>query len=151
MVSLNGVELPSGIADATFVSCDLGDNVRVTSVKGYIANYSIGAGAVVCDIGEMVTRPGATFGNGVEIEAVNEGGGRGIRMFNELSSQFAYLTAMHRYRTDVVEKLDAMVDACVAEVTSDVGTVGEGAVVAHVGPLVTAKPSSYRTQSPPTV
>ena len=67
MVSLNGVELPSGIADARLVSCDLGDNVRVTSVKGYIANYSIGAGAVVCDIGEMVTRPGATFGNGVEI------------------------------------------------------------------------------------
>jgi hypothetical protein len=135
-VSVGGIALPSEIADATLVNCELGDGVRVTNVRSHVANYKIGAGAVVTDVGELTTRPGATFGNGVEIEPVNEGGGREIRLFNGLSSQIAYLLCMHRYRPNLIEKLNAMVDAAVAEVQSDCGEIGAHAVVAHVGELV---------------
>ena len=131
-----GVELPAEIADATLVNCELGDNVRVARIHSHLANYRICSGAVVTDVGEMATRPGAAFGNGVSLETINEGGGREIRIFNELSCQFAYLLAMHRYRPDVIEALEAMVDACVAGAVSDTGTVGEGAVVAHVPEIV---------------
>ena len=135
-VLLDGISLPAEISDATLIDCEVGDHVRITRIHSHLAHYRICPGAVVTDVGKMVTRPGATFGNGVEAETINEGGGREIRFFNGLSSQFAYLLAMHRYTPEMVEKLEAMVDACVAEVTSDKGTVGEGAVVAHVPEVV---------------
>ena len=130
-----GVSLPAGVYGATLVNCELGDNVRVANVRSHLSSYRIGDGAAVLDVGEMATNPGATFGNGVELEPVNEGGGREIRIFSELSSQFAYLLCMHRYRPEMVKRLEAMIDAFVAEATSDVGQVGEGALVAHVAKI----------------
>ncbi|MDE2998926.1 MAG: DUF4954 family protein [Gemmatimonadota bacterium] len=135
-VTFAGADLPAEISDATLIDCELGDNVRVTRVRGHLANYRIGDGAVVTDVGQMVTRAGAAFGNGVVVEAVNEGGGREIPMFDEMSSQFAYVMSMHRYRTEMTMRLQEMVDAYVAEITSDVGVVGEGAVVAHVNEIL---------------
>ena len=134
-VSVDGVKLPAGLADATLINCELGDNVRVAQVRSHLANYRIGDGAAVTDVGAMTAGAGATFGNGVELETINEGGGRGIRIFNEMSSQFAYLVAMHRHRPEMIEHLEAMVEAAVAQVKSGMGTVGEGAVVAHVGEI----------------
>jgi hypothetical protein len=128
-----GVQLPAEIVDATLVDCTLGDNVRICHIGGCLANYDIDSGAVVTDVGTMICKPGATFGNGVELETVNEGGGREIRIFSELSSQFAYIYTMHRYRAQLIEKLERIVDDCVGSARSDRGHVGTGAVVAHVG------------------
>ena len=134
-VSFGGVELPAEISHATLIDCELGDNVRVTRVRSHLANYRVGSGAVVTDVGQMSTRAGSVFGNGVVVEPVNEGGGREVPMFDEMSSQFAYLMSMHRYRSEMIVRLQAMVDAYVAEKTSDVGMVGERAVVAHVNEI----------------
>jgi len=131
-----GIELPSGIADATIVDCTLGDDVRINRVHGHLANYDVEDGAVITDVGTMVTQPGATFGNGVELETINEGGGREVRIFNEMSSQFAYIYGMHRYRPQLIEKLEGMVDACVDAVRADRGRVGSRALVAHVAEIV---------------
>ena len=131
-----GVELPAEIVDATLVNCTLGDDVRITRIPGHLANYDIEEGAVVTDVGVMATNPGATFGNGVEVEAINEGGGREVRIFNDLSSQFAYIVGMHRYRPKMIERLEGMVDACVESVKSDRGKIGARALVAHVGEIV---------------
>ena len=135
-VSFAGVELPAEVSDATLINCELGDNVRVTRVRSHLANYRIGDGAVVTDVGQMTTRAGATFGNGVVAEPVNEGGGREVPIFNEMSCQFAYLMCMHRYRSEMTARLQAMADAFVAGMTSDLGTIGERAVVAHVIEIV---------------
>ncbi len=134
-VSFAGVDLPAEISHATLINCELGDNVRVTRVHSHLANYRVGEGAVVIDVGQMTTGAGATFGNGVVVEPVNEGGGREVPMFNEMSSQFAYLMSMHRYRTEMTACLQAMADAFVAGITSDVGVVGDRAVVAHVNEI----------------
>ncbi len=135
-VSFAGVELPAEISDATLINCELGDNVRVTRVRSHLANYRIGNGAVVTDVGQLTTHPGATFGNGVVVEPVNEGGGREAPMFNEMSCQFAYLVSMHRYRAEMTERLLAMAKAFVDEISSDTGTVGDRAVIAHVNEIV---------------
>jgi hypothetical protein len=132
-VSLEGgVSLPAELRHATIVNCQVGSNVRISNVGGHLANYIIEDGAVISDIGTMATAPGATFGNGVALETVNEGGGREVKMYSELSSQVAYMQAMHRYRPGFIKKLDAMVDAAVARVKSDKGRVGAGAVIQHV-------------------
>ena len=132
IVTLNGVDLPCEIADANLSNCVLKDNVMVTRIHSHLSNYIVKTGAVVTDVGSMTCHPGATFGNGVELEAVNEGGGREVRIFREMSSQFAYLVAMHRYRTEMMDGLEAIVDKSVENSTSDWGVVRVGAVVAHV-------------------
>lgn len=143
----DGVRLPSEIAHATLVDCEIGDNARVTRVQGHLSRYAVGPGAVVTDVGAMATRPAATFGNGVEVAAVNEGGGRETPIFNEMSSQFAYLFCMHRYRPEMIERLRAMADACVAGAVSDRGRIGQGAVVAHVGEVQDVNVGPYATVS----
>ena len=131
-----GVELPASILDATLVNCVLGDDVRIAHIGSHIANYVVETGACIVDVGTMATRPGATFGNGVEAETVNEGGGREVVLFDELSSQFAYLLAMHRHNPELIARLQAMVADHVAAVRSDIGRVSRGAVISHVGEII---------------
>jgi hypothetical protein len=87
---------PAGIYRATLNNCTVGDDVRISQVRSQVANYDIGDGASIDDVGLLLAHPNAIFGNGVRVQAVNEGGGREATLFNELSAQFAYLQVAHR-------------------------------------------------------
>jgi hypothetical protein len=129
---VGGIEKHAGIFRAKLSNCEIGDNVLICEVVGHIANYRIGPGAIIEGVGSMATMPGATFGNGTIVEAVNEGGGREIPIFETLSSQFAYMMSAHRYRPKLIEGMQRMVAEFVKERTSDIGEVGAGAVVRSV-------------------
>ena len=122
----------AGVYRATLEDCTVGDNVLINEVNGYISNYHIASGAMVQGIGVLAAGPEATFGSGVVIEAVNEGGGRGIPIFDTLSAQLAHIMALHRYRPRLIERLEAMVAERVEGVRGSKATVGEGAVVRSV-------------------
>ncbi|MEZ6194064.1 MAG: DUF4954 family protein, partial [Phycisphaerales bacterium] len=136
VVNASGLERPSGIEEATLINCTLGDGVRIARTGSHIANYAIGDGACIEDVGVMQTNPGAAFGNGVEVEVLNEGGGREVALFNGMSSQFAHLLCMHRYRPKLIEKLQAFAKAAADSVKSDTGTVGTGAKIAGVSRII---------------
>ncbi len=114
----------------------LGSGVRIAQVRVRLENYAIGDGARIEDVGTLATRPGATFGNGVAIETLNEGGGREIVLFNELSSQFAYLTCVHRYRPKLIARLQALAKEAAAAVQADLGCVGAGATIRSARTIV---------------
>ena len=132
----------SRIQDATLLDCTIGNDVRIVRVGVRLANYDIQDGACIEDVGLLETRPQATFGNGVEVDAVNEGGGRGVVLFNELCSQFAHLMCLHRHRTALQTRLAEMARAAAARVHVPRGVIGAGARVqsvpeminVHVGP-----------------
>ncbi len=132
----SGLERPCGIEHATLINCTLGDNVRIARIGSHIAHYTIGNGACIEDVGVMQTNPGATFGNGVEVEVLNEGGGREVVIFNEMSSQFAHLLCLHRYRPKLIDKLRAFAKAAADRVKSDTGTIGAGAKIAGVSRII---------------
>ena len=127
-----GLEKISGLFHAYVHDCTIGDNVRIANVGVHIANYNIGDGACIENVGTLEVCPGATFGNGVEIEPLNEGGGREAILFNQLDSQFAHLLCVHRYRHGLIEKLQTIARAEAEAVQSDRGTVGAGARIANV-------------------
>src|SRR3954465_15609014 len=73
---------PCGIYQARVQDCVVGDSVRIANVGSHLANYEIGDNVLIENIGVMETRRGAQFGNGVEVVALNEAGGREVPLFN---------------------------------------------------------------------
>jgi hypothetical protein len=93
-----------GIYDSIVSNCDIGDNVYISEVK-YLLNYIIEGNVVISNIGSLVVNEESTFGNGTEIEVLNEGGGRELPIFDRLSSQVGYLTVLYRHDQDFSNKI----------------------------------------------
>ena len=122
-----GVSKPTGISDATIHNCTIGNNVYISRVRNYIANYIIEDDAVIDNIDLLAVEGESSFGNGVQVAVVNEAGGREIPIYDNLSAQTAYILAFYRHRPQVIEKLRTMIDDYTASVTCSMGLVGKGA------------------------
>ena len=64
--------------------------------------------------------PRRRFGNGVEIETLNEAGGREVVLCNGLSAQLAYLMCVYRHDERLISQLQQLARAAAATVTADV-------------------------------
>ncbi len=128
-IAIHGLKLPCGVYDATLSDCTVGENVRIASVRTGIARYRIANDVLIEDIGIMASEPGSRFGNGIELDTVNEGGGRGTYMFNRLTAQVAYMKAMFRHDPAFVRNLRALAESEVVATTPERGEVERGARV----------------------
>jgi Domain of unknown function (DUF4954)/Domain of unknown function (DUF6819) len=134
-VAIGGVALACGIYDATLADCVIGSGVRIANVRTLLAEYDIDDAACIQDVGMMVSESGATFGNGEEVESVNEAGGRGTVIYNRLTAQVAYLNAMHRHDAGFMAALRKLIDAECAASTPKRGRVGRAAQVIGCGSI----------------
>jgi carbonic anhydrase/acetyltransferase-like protein (isoleucine patch superfamily) len=142
-----GVTKPTGIRHATIHNCTIGDNVYISAVRNYIANYVIEDEAVIDSIDLLAVEGESAFGNGTQVAVVNEAGGREVPIYDRLSAQTAYILAFYQYRPQVVRKLRAMIDAYTASVRSGMGFVGRGARIMNsrllknlrIGPAATVE------------
>jgi NDP-sugar pyrophosphorylase family protein len=123
------VSKPTGISDATIHNCMIGNNVYISRVRNYIANYIIEDDVVIDNIELLAVDGKSSFGNGVEIAVVNEAGGREIPIYDNLSAHTAYVLAFYRHRSQVIEKLRKMIADFTASAASSMGLVGRGARV----------------------
>jgi hypothetical protein len=85
----NGVTKSSGLYNAYIQDCNIGDNVYISAVQT-IAGYDIESNVVIENTGSLTVTGESTFGNGTEINVINEAGGRELPIFDGLSSQVAY-------------------------------------------------------------
>jgi hypothetical protein len=138
-----GLEKPSGIYNATIADCSIGNDARISNIGVHIANYDIGSGACIENVGTMVTRPGASFGNGIKAAVLNEAGGREVVLFDELSAQFAYLMCIHRYRRGLIKKLLEIAQNEAEKVRCDVGKVGPGAQICSTPEIIDVNVGPY--------
>ncbi len=132
---VDGVELPSGIYDAALANCDVGDHVRISRIGSVVSNYVIDHDVLIEDIAALVADRNAMYGNGVELETINEGGGRGVKIINDLTSQTAYLQGMLRHNKAFTEKLQMLIDAKVNDSRQEQGGVAQGARIVHCGTI----------------
>ena len=128
-----GMRKHSGIYYATLHNVTVGDDCCIENVKNYIANYNIGRGTFIENVDIILADGQSTFGNGVEVSALNETGGREVIIYDSLSAQAAYIMAMYRHRPEMIARLKSMVKSYVASVTSSVGHIGEDVVIADSG------------------
>ena len=142
---VDDVDLPCGISHASIADCEIGHRVRIANIGSVISNYVIEDEVVIQDVGSLVTTPKATFGNGVELEAINEGGGRGIKIINDLTSQAAYVQGVMRHNAEFTRKLSELIERKADFVRSDKGRVGERTRIVHCGSIrnVTVGPDAF--------
>ena len=101
----------------------------VTLADSTISNYHICRGAKVLSTVRLECRKSSTFGNGVEVAAVNENGGRAVKMYSELTAQTAYIIAMYRHRQSLISAVEAQIAQRVEACRSSMGVVGEQSTV----------------------
>ena len=139
-----GIELATGIYSAVLHNVTVGNNVLISNVANYIANYTICDDAILYQVRLLVVDGKTTYGNGIPVSVINESGGREVRMYNTLSSHTAYLLALYRYRTTLIDRLETMITQYASSVASTRGMIGEKTRIIDCGPIrnVTIGPSA---------
>lgn len=129
-----GISKPAGIKNCYIENCNIGDNSYISNVRNLI-NYNIANGAAIENVGTIIVNDESTFGNGFDIEVLNEGGGRELPIFDKLSSQIAYLMVIYRHDKKLIEKLSAIINSYVESKKSTVGEIGENAIILNTTSL----------------
>lgn len=130
-----GLTVHSGIYHATLHNCEIGNNARLYNVHNYIANYCIGDNTCIENVNAILVDGRSTFGNGVRVPVMNEGGGREIPIFNELSASLAYILTLYRHRPTMIKQLEQQIDAYAEQQASERGRIGRDVRILNCGSI----------------
>jgi hypothetical protein len=130
-----GVPVESGIYRARLHNCKVADDVHISHVSLYIANYSIGEGSVIENIGALYTEGDTSFGNGTSVSVMDETGGRAVTIYEGLSAQTAYVAVMNTHRPALTEALNRLAHDYSKSVRSAMGTIGSNCCIRNSGTL----------------
>ena len=130
-----GLKVHSGIYHATLHNVEIGDDCHLYNVHNYIANYVIGKNTCIENVNAILVDGVTSFGNGVRVPVMNEGGGREIPIFNELTASLAYVLTLYRHRPKMIANLERQIDAYAAEHSSSVGYIGENVRILNCGSI----------------
>lgn len=130
-----GLKKHSGIYNCTLHNCTVGNNVFIDKIHNYVANYTIGDETYIENVNLMVTDKTSTFGNGILVPVMNEGGGREIPIFDRLSAPLAYILTLYRHRPLLIQNLQKMIDEYARQQKSDRGSIGEKVHIVNCGTI----------------
>ena len=130
-----GLKIHSGIYNATLHNCEVGDDCHLYNIHNYIANYHIGSNTCIENVNAILVDGRSTFGNGVRVPVMNEGGGREIPIFNELGASLAYILTLYRHRPKMIHEIERLIDAYAEEHASDHGYIGDHVRILNCGSI----------------
>ncbi|HUX39482.1 MAG TPA: DUF4954 family protein [Rectinemataceae bacterium] len=137
--------VPVGIYRSRIIACDIGDNCAILDCA-YVAHQVIGDGCILLNNDEIECSNHAKFGNGivkegedeevrVELDVMNEAGGRSILPFEGMLAADAYLWARHRDDAPLMAAFRAMTDAMFDRRRGRYGSIGAYSVLKSNGIL----------------
>ena len=129
----SGISRKCGVYNAALHNCVIGDNVYIRNVSNYISNYIIEDDVVIDGINTLEVKERVTFGNGIRASVINEGGGREVPIYDHLSAHEAYIIALYRHKTGLLEKLRRLIEGYCDSVRSDMGSIGKGSHISNCG------------------
>jgi len=130
----NGETLTSGLYSCKIENCEIGDDVLLENVQ-LVKNYRIKDAVIIQNVQTIAVNETSSFGNGFEIEVLNEGGGRELKIFDKLSSQLAYMLVTYRHNTALIDAINGMIDKYASEKSSATGSIGRGAKIINSGTI----------------
>jgi carbonic anhydrase/acetyltransferase-like protein (isoleucine patch superfamily) len=138
-----GLKKHSGIYNAVIHNCTIGDNVLIENIQNYIANYSIGKNSFIQNVDVILVDGKTSFGNGVQVNVLNETGGREVHINDKLSAHFAYIYSLYRHRPKLIEKMKAITDFYCDKHSSEIGIIGNDCKILNVGYIKNVKIGPY--------
>ena len=136
---IGGITFKTGIYNAWLHNCEVGKNALIHNVRSYIANYRIEENVIIHNVTTLAVDGETSFGNGVVVEAINEGGGREIPIYDYLSTHVAYMMALYRHRPQVVRSLKNMVVDYTKYVSSGMGVIGADSKILNCNTVLNVK------------
>jgi hypothetical protein len=121
-----GILKQTGIYDSCIQSCAFDDDVYVSNVDNLV-NYDIKNDVIIENVNTLAVSGENTFGNGTEIDIVNEKGNRTLLMYDRLTAQIAYLFVFYRHDKELTRLLKDMIMKYVDSRKSGQGIIEEGA------------------------
>ena len=140
-----GFKKHSGVYDCCLHNCIVGDDVFIDKIPNYIANYEIGNGTYIENTNLLLVDGESSFGNGLRIPVMNEGGGREIPIYDKLSAPLAYILTLYRHRPELIDKLQKQIDEYAAGFKSGMGTIGENVRIVNCGSIKNVWIGDYTT------
>ena len=112
--SWSQVSVSPDFQPAQLTHCHLGGEIELDSGvvvrRATLCNCRIGANTHIEDTTRIECRRRSTFGNGVGVAALNECGGRTVRIHAAMSAQTAYLATVWRHRPALIGALDRIAE-----------------------------------------
>lgn len=134
----SGDRFTSGLYSCRIENCEIGNDVLLDNVQE-VKNYQISDAVIIKNVQSIAVNETSTFGNGHEIEVLNEGGGRELKIFDKLSSQLAYMLVSYRHNPGLIKAFNGMIDDYTAECSSGIGSIGKGAQIINSGTISEVK------------
>jgi hypothetical protein len=138
-----GLVKHSGIYNCCLHNCTIGNDVYIDKIHNYIANYSIQEGTYIENVNLLVVDGVSSFGNGITVPVMNEGGGREIPIFDFLSAPLAYIQTLYRHRHEVICHLHDLIDAYATSQSSGTGTIGANVRIVNCGSIKNVRIGNY--------
>ena len=130
-----GLPLLHGIKNAHIHNCNIADNVTITDITGFIANYDIEEDVVIRNCGHISTEGLTSFGNGTRVAVLNETGGREVPIWDRLTSHMAYIITLYRHRPAAIEVIEKLIYDYSESIKTDRGVIGSGSYIAGCGTI----------------
>jgi hypothetical protein len=126
------LEKHSGIYNSYLQDCEIGDNCYINNVANLV-RYNLEERVVIENCATVVTEGTTCFGNGIEIDVLNEGGGRSLPIFDLLSAQIAYMLVIFRHDQKLIKQLTRIIEAYVDTKKATRGSIGKGSKILNTG------------------
>lgn len=126
-----GIQKSAGIYNSYIHNCTIGDNCLIQNAA-ILANYNIEPDVIIINAGSIITEGKSSFGNGVEIEILNEGGGRELKIYDRLSAQIAYLLVLYRHDRELIKNLNSLIDEYVKSKYSERGLIQSNTFISNI-------------------
>lgn len=138
-----GVSVHTGIYHARLHNTTVEDNVYIREIHNYIANYHIGEDAYIEHTNALFVDQETTFGNGIRVPVMNEGGGREVPIFDGLSAHLAYILTTYRQHHDAIQSIQKRIDAYANAQKSTIGTIGKCVRIVNCGVIKNVRIGDY--------
>ena len=132
----------SGIYNCTIKNCTIEDHVFLKNI-GLISNYIVRSHAKIENCGTISTNENPSFGNGIEISPINEGGGREVLIYDQLNAPVAHLQAFMRDRPKFIEKLQSLINERIYQQKEEKGIIGHHSQLINCNTIEDIKVGDY--------
>ena len=126
----------ASIKNATLNNVEIGDNCYIANINVELYNLKIESGVVIENVGKIACIGESTFGNGYEIDVLNEGGGRELKITRETNAQNAYLTVLYRDNSKLINKLNEFADNYCEKVKCNKATISKNANIFNCNEII---------------